>query len=108
MNLYTFISLLKDEIFTDKELRKLIGNKSVRHIVSSPISLHVVQEYDFDISQSILIEGNLNRINAMIEKGDAYFLQYKKQSLADIFSYEGHNKKNVDPILDVRMSSSFF
>lgn len=107
MTLSRFLHSLSNETYTDQQLRSILGQKSVRSIVASPISLHVIGELGFTITERLNLTTNLMAINTMIENGDSYFLQHKKQSISDLIAYRGHNKNRVDPISSVRLSSSF-
>jgi len=108
MTLHRFIDYLKIIKLSKEQFETLLSSESVRDIVSTPISLEVAERYGYKGNEKEIIVENITEINRLIDEGIVYFLQYKKQSIADIFTFNGHNRKKIDPIVDVSMSASFY
>jgi len=111
---------LKIKERSDNELLNLLTRKWMEFFVSPggyanydvnrTINLRLLQSClnKYSANEQNFIVSNITRINDFIANGQVYYLQYKQQTINDLFEYEGHSKKKVDPITDVSMSSSFF
>jgi len=108
MTLHRFIDYLKVNLLAEKQLEDFLSDPSVRDLVFEPIGSDVAERYGYEGSERENIIKNIKEIDHLIENGTVYFLQYKKQSLSDLFAFGGHNRKEVDPIMEVSANGSIY